>query len=384
MNIGELRMRDGKEEARGRTVDMPFVSGYGEDLIEHLIYLSDGPKQDAVLAWKVINNYPEDIHEFLAKVVMRDLPSAVSPSIVNEVYGKDFVPDIKYMKPANYFLHRGYCKNCTYTVVPRMLGYRCIITKNGNEVAVYSVAGKVFSGFAHIVNEIRNWPMDKIAIIGVMTHRNKEGLTIQQQRINVYAVKRKADSDELIYYIDDLISYRDFEKRINNTPYIDRRAFIDTNIIETENIKITPVIYRGTDVLRLPRIASQNIDNKTTEALLINIDDDPYYFGQSRSQTVIKEIHNADLMILDYLEDEERPGEIKAFIVDYKGHDVAVSLGYTMKERAFYWFYGENYLGWVMQLQYSSEITDDAGNITIKDPVFIRMKPIGTKIRYSY
>lgn len=377
-------MREGKEEAGKQKINMPFVSGHGEDLIEHLIYLSQGPKQDAILAWKVINNYPRDLHDFLARAVSRDLPAVVSATIVNDVYGHDFVPDIKYMKPANYFYFRDYCKNSTFTVVPRILGHRCIITKNGDEVVVYSMSGKIFTGFSHIVSEIRRWPMDKIALIGIMTRRDNEGLTITKQRMNNNIVRQKADSDELIYYIDDLISYRDFERRINNTPYTDRRALIENIITETENIKITPVIYKGADILRLPKIVKQNIDNKTTEALLINIDDDPYYFGQSRSQTMLKEIHNADLMVLDYFEDEERPGMLKSFIVDYKGQDVEVSAGFSRTEREFYWFYGDNYLGWVMQLQYNAEITDEDGKLTIKDPVFIRMKPIGTKIRYSY
>ena len=380
--LRDFRMQQWKELADGQTTTMEFVSGTGEDLLEELTYVSRGPKADAVLIWTVVNQYPEDLREFLVAAATKELKPVVSPAIANSVYGKEFVPEIKYMQAAYYFDHTAHLKDKPFTITPKLSGVTVIIYKSDIETKIWSVSGTRLIGFEHIVEDLNRMNMTGVVFIGQMVHRGTMDMSWTQRSMISRNTIKADDKSELIFYIADILTTSEFDRQTSTKIYSERRQYIESNIIETEFVKILPVIYRGADLKRIPKVIKQREENNI-EAVYINIDDAYYAFSSSHNYLLRKTINSADLMIVDYIEDEDNPGQLKGFIVDYKNSDILIKDGYTARERKFYWYYREHYLGWIMGIQYQKE-TEDNGKFDIVSPVFLELKPVGTKIRHQY
>ena len=284
------------------------------------------------------------------------------------------------MKPMDYFDQINYIKDQRFTATPRIPGARCIIYKGPDETKIYSATGQIIEGFNTVIDAVNNMGLYDTVFIGKVVLQAADGALISKPSTNSYLANE--GKYKLVYYIDDILTTKEFDKHICNRQYKDRRAFIDANIIETDTIKVTPIAYKGSNIKKIPEILRKQKENNMT-GLYIYVDDDTYSFGFSQSHLLVREAVNADLMIIDYIEDEERPGYLKGFIVGYKNKEVLVKDGYTARERQFYWYYREHYLGWVMSVQYNKEIEDN-GEHEIISPVFLELNPIGTKIRYKY
>lgn len=381
--LRDFRMQQWKELADGQTTTMEFVSGVGEDLLEELTYVSRGPKADAILIWTVVNQYPDDLREFLVAAATKELKPVVSPAIANSVYGKEFVPEIKYMQPAAYFDYTAHLKDKPFTITPKISGVTGIIYKSDVETKIWSVSGARLIGFEHIVEDLQNMNMTGVVFIGQMVHRDTMDMNLHQRSMISRNTVKADDKSDLIFYISDILTTTEFDRQTSKKTFEERRQYIDTNIVETENIKILPVIYRGSDLRKIPKVLRQQREENNIEAVYINIDEAYYAYSNSQNYLMRKEINSADLMIIDYIEDEDRPEHLKGFVVDYKGTEVLVKDGFTTRERKFYWYYREHYLGWIMGIQYHKEIEENQ-SFNIVSPVFMELKDIGTPIRYRY
>ena len=184
---------------------------------------------------------------------------------------------------------------------------------------------------------------------------------------------------------DFIQDVNDFHKGIDNTPCHTRKYNLKKLIMKYKfsHIEYLQELYIGTDVREIAtqlRIAQ----DKNEEGIMLNLANAPYECKRSKNLLKVKVMQTCDINIIGFEEGEGAlKGTLGALIVNYKANDVKVGSGYSLEERDYLWEHRYELIGKIVEVQYFEETTNKDGGISLRFPVFKRMRYDKDEVSYN-
>ena len=342
------------ENNTGKDVDIAIVQAFIEDNLEH--------------------------KDFIVDLVTKNIKVGITATTINKVR-PNFIPEFGVQLANSYDLK--YVDGKDFIITLKLDGSRMIAIKNDNNVMFMSRQGKEIESLVEIEKEMKKLPNgvydgELLAIGEFEDSKSQFKETMQRSRI-------KGEKTGLKFMIYDFISdIDDFKRGKDETKCIDRKNTVK-NIVnklgESEFIQYLTPLYVGNDITQITKY-SDLVIKQGQEGIMINLCDSPYETKRVNHLLKVKEFHTLDLRVIDKKEGTNRnKSKLGALVVDYKGFEVSVGSGYTDTLREELWN-DEDIVGSIIEVSYFEETSDKEGNLSLRFPVFIRVRDDKDDVSY--
>ena len=319
-----------------------------------------------------ISMFDEEYQEVMKGVAMKDLNLGVSATTFNKVW-PGIIPTFSLQLAAR-FQHNSLNEDEYIYVTEKFDGIRCVCMIHDATIKFFTRQGKEITGLKDIENDIKLSGMFDVVIDGELLFNGDYIDSGDQYRKTTKIVNSKLDDKKQITFnVFDIIPIDEFKKGESVSKYEYRRQVLSL-MHETENIKVAPILYKGTDHSKIMEVHRELIKNKR-EGCMVNRNH-VYQCKRTKSLLKVKAMNDVDLEIVGYEEGRgENEGRLGAFIVDYKGHKVNVGSGYSKMQRIEFWKNREMFIGQIIKLQYFEETQNQQGGLSLRFPVFLELRP---------
>lgn len=175
-------------------------------------------------------------------------------------------------------------------------------------------------------------------------------------------VKQKGHKSGLKFHIFDCaLSADEFLQQKSNTPYIKRRAQLDKlsqTIAKsgTPFLEVAPVLYHGDNEQKAYDVFEKVISRKG-EGVIVNLADANYMFTRTDSVGKIKQTKSSDGIVIAIHEGSgSNSGRLGSIVVTYKGDNVTIGVGFTDKQRQYFWEHPDEITGHIVEYEYTQII----------------------------
>lgn len=330
----------------------------------------------------LLKKYPEDEREVYIKLLAKTLRLGVTAKTVNKII-PNLIPEweVQQSFPIDkYPLHEG-----TYFWVTEKLNGNRATLYNG---LLYSRTGAVYKGLDHITDSLR-WLSDAGFVLdGELVLKDKDGLTDNEAFRIATGILNSDDVNKtgICYMIFDIIPVKDFENATLKVEYRYRRRILEDcvrQMCESEYVKITPVLYEGTDISVIDELLNRMVE-QDKEGLMINLDV-PYQRTRHRGILKVKRFYTMDLPIIRCEEGSGRlEGTLGALVLAYKNNEVKVGSGFTDEQRITYWENREQLIGTICEVKYKEISRDKKTQLeSLQFPVFVRLRDDKDSVSYG-
>lgn len=343
------------ENNTGKDVDIAIVQAFIEDNLEH--------------------------KDFIVDLVTKNIKVGITATTINKVR-PNFIPEFGVQLANSYDLK--YVDGKDFIITLKLDGSRMIAIKENDEVKFFSRQGKEITELVEIEEEFKEFSNgvydgELLAIGEFEDSKSQFKETMKRSRI-------KGEKTGLKFMIYDFISdIDDFKNGKDETECIDRKnnARDIINVFgKSEFIQYLEPLYVGNDITQITKY-SDLVIKQGQEGIMINLCESPYETKRVNHLLKVKEFHTLDLRVIDKKEGTNRnKGKLGALVVDYKGFEVSVGSGYTDTLREELWN-DEDIVGRVIEISYFEETCDKDGNLSLRFPVFIRVREEGKEVSYS-
>lgn len=343
------------ENNTGKDVDIAIVQAFIEDNLEH--------------------------KDFIVDLVTKNIKVGITATTINKVR-PNFIPEFGVQLANSYDLK--YVDGKDFIITLKLDGSRMIAIKENDEVKFFSRQGKEITELVEIEEEFKEFPNgvydgELLAIGEFEDSKSQFKETMKRSRI-------KGEKMGLKFMIYDFISdIDDFKNGKDETKCIDRKNNVRDiiNVFgKSEFIQYLEPLYVGSDIKRIT-MYSDLVIKQGQEGIMINLCESPYETKRVNHLLKVKEFYTLDLRVIDKKEGTNRnKGKLGALVVDYKGFEVSVGSGYTDTLREELWN-DEDIIGRVIEISYFEETCDKEGNLSLRFPVFIRVREEGKEVSYS-
>ena len=342
------------ENNTGKDVDIAIVQAFIEDNLEH--------------------------KDFIVDLVTKNIKVGITATTINKVR-PNFIPEFGVQLANSYDMK--YVDGKDFIITLKLDGSRMIAIKENDEVKFFSRQGKEITELVEIEEEFEKMPNgvydgELLAIGEFEDSKTQFKETMKRSRI-------KGEKMGLKFMIYDFISdIDDFKNGKDETKCIDRKNNVRDiiNVFgKSEFIQYLEPLYVGSDIKRIT-MHSDLVIKQGQEGIMINLCESPYETKRVNHLLKVKEFHTLDLRVIDKKEGTNRnKGKLGALVVDYKGFEVSVGSGYTDTLREELWN-DEDIVGRVIEISYFEETCDKDGNLSLRFPVFIRVREEGKEVSY--
>ena len=343
------------ENNTGKDVDIAIVQAFIEDNLEH--------------------------KDFIVDLVTKNIKVGITATTINKVR-PNFIPEFGVQLANSYDMK--YVDGKDFIITLKLDGSRMIAIKENDEVKFFSRQGKEITELVEIEDEFKEFPNgvydgELLAIGEFEDSKSQFKETMKRSRI-------KGEKTGLKFMIYDFISdIDDFKNGKDETKCIDRKNNVRDiiNVFgKSEFIQYLEPLYVGSDIKRIT-MHSDLVIKQGQEGIMINLCESPYETKRVNHLLKVKEFYTLDLRVIDKKEGTNRnKGKLGALVVDYKGFEVSVGSGYTDTLREELWN-DEDIIGRVIEISYFEETCDKEGNLSLRFPVFIRVREEGKEVSYS-
>ena len=184
------------------------------------------------------------------------------------------------------------------------------------------------------------------------------------------------------YFVWDLL---DLDKFVNRQPqgktyeqrYNELKQVLSELKSHLTRIKLTPSKELDTskltidEVIKLIKELTNKAIEKGYEGIMMKCKEIDYVYGRTDKWIKVKQIKTVDAKVVDVDKNGNKPGEISALIVEYKGRKVRVGSGLTKAIRQCLYQHPEDIIGWVIEVAYQEETPDGS----LRFPRFLRLRP---------
>ena len=342
------------ENNTGKDVDIAIVQAFIEDNLEH--------------------------KDFIVDLVTKNIKVGITATTINKVR-PNFIPEFGVQLANSYDMK--YVDGKDFIITLKLDGSRMIAIKENDEVKFFSRQGKEITELVEIEDEFKEFPNgvydgELLAIGEFEDSKSQFKETMKRSRI-------KGEKTGLKFMIYDFISdIDDFKNGKDETKCIDRKNNVRDiiNVFgKSEFIQYLEPLYVGSDIKRIT-MHSDLVIKQGQEGIMINLCESPYETKRVNHLLKVKEFYTLDLRVIDKKEGTNRnKGKLGALVVDYKGFEVSVGSGYTDTLREELWN-DEDIIGRVIEISYFEETCDKEGNLSLRFPVFIRVRELGKEVSY--
>jgi len=354
------------------------------EIMDYLKVHNSGRDEDIVFVQHFLQSQPENLRDLYTKIVSKDLTLGLTEGTLNKVYG-DFIPVFDVMLAKKFEEHNHKIKG-NYIITEKLDGNRCVVIKDNGVVKSFTRQGKQYEGLEEIESDIVNLPLDNIVFDGELI------ADIQGSTIEVYAEttskarSKGANKTGLIFHIFDMLTLKDFQNGKSKENCVERKNHLH-NIFalhgnELSHCKEVKPLYVGSDLSKVEEwmvYASE----KSWEGLMVNMDK-PYICKRSDSILKVKVMSTCDIRVISFEEGTGKyEGKLGALIVDYKGFNCGVGSGFTDADREYIWNHQKEYLGKIVEIQYFEESKNAQGGISLRFPVFKKLRTDKTEPSYN-
>ena len=341
----------------------------------------------------LISELPADLQDFTRSYLCKEIRLGVTAKTVNEAIDRNVIPVMECMLANKYFEHPNAVENQEFAITEKLDGIRAIaFCTPAGHVKIYSRQGQLIEGLTDIEKDLmelrKNSPDggDGFVLDGELLVDKRELYDSKDQYKNtIKIVRRDGEKRGVIYHVFDFIPYGEFVLNMSSTPYKRRRFYIDMLLPQGTShfVRAVPVKYMGADTSMIAKtLEFERLANH--EGVMINLLNAPYRFGRTSDLLKVKVMQDCDLRVIGVEEGSGKfSGMLGAIVVDYKGNELRVGSGFADSERHEIWAAPEKYIGRVVTIQYFEETQDKDGKLSLRFPVFLRLREEGKKESYT-
>lgn len=265
-----------------------------------------------------------------------------------------------------------------FALTQKLNGVRCTYYRG----QLIARSGEPFEGLDHIADELSHWP--DLVFDGELTLKDKGDLSDNEAfRVATGIINSDGDKSRICFTIFDYLSVDEFDAGESMFDYGARRFSLDRLSINTENVRILPLLYSGYDTSKIDELLEQMVA-EDKEGLMINLDV-PYKCKRHSGILKVKRFYTMDLPIVRVEEGTGKyAGLMGNLVVDYKGNEVGVGTGFCDGERELFWRNREQVVGMLVEVKYK-EISSNkkTGAESLQFPVFIQLRPDKDDVSYG-
>ena len=349
------------------------------ELLDYLIVHNTGTDKEVGMVQYFLAQYDAHTADVLAQVIGKSWTTTVGASLLNKVYGNDFIPvfDVQLAFPYEKKINN-HPDDIVFVVTQKLDGFRAVVeVNNGKVISVKTRKGKALSGLTELIADIEavvdptlgHFVFDGELLLEDPTNKWTSGERFQKTGQMISA---DGECEGLGYHIFDALPYAEFQSGISKEPYIIRRKrYLETF---TPGQFVRPVPVLGTsDKARIPQW-SDYATECGFEGVMLNDPKASYETKRTKGLLKVKKMHTADLQVIGFEEaiDGKNRGGLKSLIVQLdENNTFNVSSGLTEEQREHIWANQSDYLGKIIEIKYFEETTNKDGGRSLRFPVVL-------------
>jgi DNA ligase-1 len=329
----------------------------------------------------------EEWNGLCRRVIIKDLRCGISEKTLNKVLGKTEwkIPVFSCQLATDSNDHANKMTGIK-RIECKLDGVRVLALCTKNRVTLYSRNGKQFENFPDIESQLdrikHRISLDTkgpFVLDGEIVGESFQALMKQAQR------KDNVKTQDMNYYLFDVIPLADFERGFWNAQQHKRTQILEVNKAEIEaepNLRIMPGMdvdlgtAEGQDVMR--RFADDAVE-AGYEGIMIKSVDAPYECRRSSFWMKWKPVMTVDLNIVGFEEGTGRnAGRLGAIICEGTDNDrdIRVNVGSGLSDaiRDEYWHSRDDLVGRVVEVAADAVTQNQDGTYSLRFPRFVRFR----------
>jgi DNA ligase-1 len=352
------------------------------DLMEYLKENSTGKDIDIYSIQNFIMSQPKELRELYTQIITKNLIIGVTADTINKVYG-NVIPTFDVMLAKKFDEHKEKVKG-DFVITKKLDGNRLVVIKENGVTKSFTRQGNQYEGLEEIELDIQNLYLDNIVFDGELI-ADTEGSTHEVYAETTSKARSKGlNKKGLLYHIFDVLPLSDFQKGKSQLNCIDRKNFL-TSLFDSFDLphcrEVKP-LYIGDDLSQI-EILKKYAQEQGWEGLMVNLDT-PYVCKRTDTILKVKVMQTCDLVIVNFEEGTgKNEGRLGALVVNYKGNLVGIGSGFSDYDREYIWSHKEEYLGKIVEIQYFEESKNQNGGISLRFPVFKKLRTDKTEESYN-
>lgn len=321
-----------------------------------------------------------EVAELVERIIKKDLRCGVSTATANKIYGKDFIKKFPCMLASS--MNEKNLSKISYPafVQTKMDGMRAMIVVKEGNVTVYSRGGKIIDVSSQF-EDLNIYGAGNFVLDGeLLVVQDKKILDRKTGNGILNKALKGTISDEERSMVGmtawDYIPYDDFINDVCDMPLSNRMYYLEGivsgkgNVWEIDNNIVAD--YKTASKIFQEKLAKgeEGVIIKNTDSLWVN--------KRSHDYVKMKEILEADLMIIDMHEGTGKyENMLGAMVVKDKNHDmeVAVGTGFSDEQRNDLWINRNTLHGKIVSVQYNAKISSKGSELDrLFLPVFVEVR----------
>ena len=359
--------------------------GCFKQLIEYILANPTGRDNVVRAAQLFISKMPNfTLQTFIGNIITKKYKCGVAQKLVAEILPNVIQLDHQVMLAKKF---EGELKEKVQMSL-KLDGIRCtfIINRDGSMVA-YSRQGKKIEGLRQIQVSLSNMMLKGYMLDGELIRINTDNLSSEENfKLTTSIVNSKENvKNGLEFVVFDIMPIEDYLKQECNLIYKDRLNLLIQKVgMGNTFVHIVPFLGSTDD----PQVVYNKLErvlNENCEGLMLNTFTGLYKFGKRSSDVLkVKGSYTCDLKCIAIEEgDGKFKGTLGKLVVDYKGFEVRVGSGLTDEDRNNIWNNPESAIGHIIEVKYMQESQDEDGNLSLRHPVFVRIRDDKDDINYE-
>jgi DNA ligase-1 len=355
-----------------------------DDIFEVMDYLqihNTGSDEVVKAVLQFINNSEEEYQDFYKQIVTKSLKIGMQPKSINKVLGKGFIPEFNCLLAESYFDEADKLKD-EFIITDKLDGSRMLIIKENGVIKCFSRQGQPILGLVEIEEDAKQLPDNSMSDGEILLDLNLPSAELF--RATQKESRKDGEKRNLVFHMFDHLPLSEFKEGKSKKDCLTRKTELHDMLqkLDLKWIKEVPMLYVGSDKEKVPEYLNKAISEEK-EGIMVSTAKGLYQTKRTKDLLKVKKFSTVDLKIVGFEEGEGRlTGTLGRMNVDYKGHVVGVGSGYSDSDRQFVWNNRDNLLGTIVEVQFFEETKNQDGGISLRFPVFVRLRDDKTEPSY--
>ena len=343
----------------------------------YLAHNNTGRDKDVarVKAFILLNSKDQpQFEELLSHIFCKTLKLGISTTTIHKIW-PGLIPGFGVQLAEKWQNHISELEGQEIFLTEKLDGNRCFAQVENHQVTFYSRSGREIEGLDDIKSQL-----------STLADGWYDGELLAKSFNETQSIVRtKGKKKDLVFNVFDYLTPREVEHQSGVFSYTERRQSLSEIFggSKFENLRVVPLIAKCTFNYEFVLETLEDYVSGGSEGLMINLNS-PYQFGRTNQLLKVKNMYTLDLRIIGM---HEGNGEFSnmcgALIVDYKGYPVGVGSGLSKEDRIFFWNNRESMIDRVIEIQAFEECHDAQGNLSLRFPVFKRLRELGKEPSYE-